>query len=183
MEPKAAQKIAVVGVGNTIHSDDGVGVHALMKLQADPRLPRDVTLIDGGTHGIDLLAYLHDSSRLLLLDAVDVGERAGTLVRMGDSELRGLPCGASVHQLGVADLLATLPLVSDIPREIVLLGVQPASTDLGTELSAPVEAALGPLLDAAVEQLFRWSQEIAAHAWQGRATESEPRLAPQPETR
>ena len=164
MELKPAEKIVVVGVGNIIHSDDGAGVHALEKLRGDPRLPSDVTLIDGGTYGIELLAYIHDSSRLLLLDAVDVGERAGTLVRMADSELRGLPCGASVHQLGVADLLATLPLVSEMPREIVLLGVQPASTDWGTELSAPVDAALGPLVDAAVEQLFRWSQEIAAHA-------------------
>ena len=163
MEPKPAQKIVVVGVGNTIHSDDGAGVHALEHLQHDPRLPDDVTFIDGGTFGIELLAYLYECTRLLLLDAVDVGERAGTLVRMGSSELRGLPCGASVHQLGVADLLATLPLVSEIPREIVLLGMQPASTDWGTELSAPVEAALGPLVEAAVEQLLRWSQEAAPH--------------------
>jgi hydrogenase maturation protease len=163
MEPTPAQKIVVVGVGNTIHSDDGAGVHALERLQRDPRVPRDVTFIDGGTHGIELLAYIHDFSRLLLLDAVDVGEQAGTLVRMDGGELRGLPCGASVHQLGVADLLATLPLVSDMPREIVLLGTQPASTEWGTELSPPVEAALGPLVDAAVEQLLRWSEEDAAH--------------------
>jgi hydrogenase maturation protease len=143
MEPKPAQKIVVVGVGNTIHSDDGAGVHALERLQHDPRLPDDVTFIDGGTFGIELLAYLYECTR--------------------GSELRGLPCGASVHQLGVADLLATLPLVSEIPREIVLLGMQPASTDWGTELSAPVEAALGPLVEAAVEQLLRWSQEAAPH--------------------
>jgi hydrogenase maturation protease len=158
----SAPKVFVVGVGNTIHSDDGAGVHALERLQRDARLPDDVTLIDGGTFGIELLAYLHDSSRLLLVDAVDVGKEAGTLVRMTGDALRGFPCGASVHQLGVADLLATLPLVSDIPREIVLLGVQPASTEWGTELSAPVEAALGPLVDAAVEQLLRWSRESAA---------------------
>jgi hydrogenase maturation protease len=160
LEPNPAGKTVVVGVGNTIHSDDGAGVHALRRLQRDRRLPSDVSLIDGGTHGIELLAYLYDASRLLLLDAVDVGERPGTLVRIAGSELRGFPCGASVHQLGVADLLATLPLVSDLPREIVLLGVQPASTDWGTELSAPVEAALGSLVEAAVEQLLHWSQEI-----------------------
>jgi hydrogenase maturation protease len=160
---KSAHKIAVVGVGNTIHSDDGAGVHALERLRRDTRLPDDVTFIDGGTFGIELLAYLHESTRLLLLDAVDVGEQAGSLVRMAGGELRGLPCGASVHQLGVADLLATLPLVSDVPRETVLLGVQPASTDWGTELSAPVEAALGPLVEAAVDQLLQWSQEATPH--------------------
>lgn len=163
MAPNPAPKIVVVGVGNFIHSDDGAGVHALNKLQHDPRLPGDVTLIDGGTYGIELLAYLYDSTRLLLLDAVDVGERAGTVVRMTGDELRGLGCGASVHQLGVADLLATLPLVSEAPRETVLLGVQSSSTGWGTELSAPVEAALGPLVEAAVEQLLLWSQETAAH--------------------
>jgi hydrogenase maturation protease len=152
-----AHGTVVVGVGNTIHSDDGAGIHALRQLQQDPRLPGSVTFIDGGTAGIDLLAYVYDCPRLLLLDAVDVGEQAGTVVRLADGELRGLPCGASVHQLGVADLLATLPLVSDVPREIVLLGVQPASTDWGTELSPPVQSALGPLVEAAVEQLLLWS--------------------------
>jgi hydrogenase maturation protease len=158
MESHRAQETVVVGVGNTIHSDDGAGVHALQRLQQDPRLPGGVTFIDGGTTGIELLAYVHDCPRLLLLDAVDVGEPAGTVLRMAGADLRGLPCGASVHQLGVADLLATLPVVSDIPREIVLLGVQPASTDWGTELSPPVQSALGPLVDAAVEQLLLWAQ-------------------------
>lgn len=163
MELNPARKTVVVGVGNIIRSDDGAGVHALRKLQRDSRLPDDVTLIEGGTRGLELLACLYDSSRLLLLDAVDIGEQPGTLLRMAGDELRGLPCGASVHQLGVADLLATLPLVSETPREIVLLGVQPAWTDWGTELSAPVEAALEPLVEAAVKQLHVWSQETAAH--------------------
>jgi hydrogenase maturation protease len=157
-------KTVVVGVGNSIHSDDGAGIHALKRLQDDSRLPGDVALIDGGTHGIELLAYLYDSSRLLLLDAVDVGAQAGTLVRMTGDELKGLPCGSSVHQLGVADLLATLPLVSDTPREIVLIGVQPAATDWGTELSAPVKAALGPLVEMAIEQLLLWSLDSSGHA-------------------
>jgi hydrogenase maturation protease len=162
MQPNPA-KTVVIGVGNTIHSDDGVGVRALKRLEDDPRVPAGVALIDGGTHGIELLTYLYDCSRLLLLDAVDVGEQVGTLVRIAGDQLRGLPCAASVHQLGLADLLATLPLVSDTTREIVLLGVQPASTDWGTELSPAVETALGPLVEAAVEQLLRWSREADMH--------------------
>ncbi len=159
----STSRTVVVGTGNLVRTDDGLGVHAIKRLQADPRVPSEITLIDGGTFGIELLAYLYDSSRLLLLDAVDVGKQAGTMVRMTGDELGGLPCGASVHQLGVADLLATLPLVSDTPREIVLLGIQPASTDWGTDLSPLVEVSLGPLVDAAVEQLLRWSQESAVH--------------------
>jgi hydrogenase maturation protease len=154
--------VTVVGVGNLVHTDDGLGIHAIQRLQADPRVPEGVTLIDGGTFGIELLAYLQDCSKLILLDAVDTGAEPGALVRLTGNELAGLPCGASVHQLGVADLLATLPLVSDVPREIVLLGAQPGSTDWGAQLSPPVEAALPKLVDAAVEQLREWLESPGA---------------------
>jgi hydrogenase maturation protease len=161
MQPDVASKTIVVGLGNTIRSDDGAGVHALKRLQLHSCLPDGVMLIDGGTQGIELLTYIYDSSRLLFLDTVDVGEEPGMLVRLSGDELNRLRCGASVHQLGLADLLATLPLVSHNPGEIVLLGVQPACMDWGTELSAPVQAAIDSLVDAAIEQLRVWSQEIA----------------------
>jgi len=146
-------KTIVAGIGNIIRSDDGVGVHALRQLQKDPRVPRDVTFLDAGTMGLELLGYVCEATRLLLIDAVDVGKPAGTLVRMNGDELRGQPCGGSVHQLAVADLITTLPLVSDPPPQVVLLGVQTASTQWGTVLSGPVEAALESLVEAVIEEL------------------------------
>jgi hydrogenase maturation protease len=159
LAPKA--KTVVVGIGNLIRTDDGFGLHALDRLRRDARVPRGVTLIDGGTHGLELLSYISDSTHLLLLDAIDVGEPAGTVVRMVNEELRGLPGAASVHQVGLADLLATLPLVSTTRREIVLLGVTPLSTDWGTELTAPVAAALEGLVEEAVAQLAHWFGETS----------------------
>jgi hydrogenase maturation protease len=153
---KVQTRTVVVGVGNLIHADDGLGIHAIRKLQADSRVPNGVELIDGGTFGIELLAYLENCSKLLLLDAVDIGQPAGTLLRMTGEDLFGLPGGASVHQLGIADLLATLPLISNAPEQVVLLGVQPASTDWSCELTEPVAAALDALLDSAVGQLQLW---------------------------
>jgi hydrogenase maturation protease len=150
-------RIIVVGIGNLIHADDGLGVHALECLRRDARLPEGVTLIDGGTFGLELLAYICDSTHLLLLDAIDVGELPGTFIRMEIGALRGLPGAASVHQVGLADLLATLPLVSSTPREIVLLGAQPLCTDWATELSPTVKASLALLVDAAIAQLLDWS--------------------------
>ena len=161
MENDSAKDIVVLGVGNTIHSDDGFGVHALGRLEDHPRLPAGVTLIDGGTRGLELLADVYSCSRLILLDAVDIGEQPGTMRRLAGDELCGLTSGSNVHQLGVADLLNTLPLVSDVEREIVLLGVQPASTDWGTELTPTVEAAIGPLVEQAVDQLNVWTQEAS----------------------
>ena len=159
MEHDSVREIVVLGVGNTIHSDDGLGVHALGRLEGHPRLPVGVTLIDGGTRGLELLADIYECPRLMLLDAVDLGEQPGTMLRLAGDELRGLTAGSNVHQLGVADLLNTLPLVSDIEREIVLLGVQPESTDWGTEMTPTVEAAIGPLVEQAVDQLRAWTQE------------------------
>lgn len=147
----------VVGIGNIIHQDDGAGVHAMRKLECDPRVPDNIGFVDGGTRGLELLADVHGCSRLLFLDAVDVGQAPGTIIRMTDADLHGLPGSPSVHQIGLADLLATMPLISDAPAEVVLLGIQPAETDWGTELSPLVEANLPGLIEAAVEQLETWS--------------------------
>ena len=148
----------VVGVGNTILSDDGAGVHAARLLQADPRLPAGVTILDGGTLGLDLIPYVSDASRLLFLDAVNSGDAPGTLTRMTGGDLLGASGGCSVHQLGVADLIAALALVSATPQDIVVLGVQPANTDWGTCLSPRVEAALTWLVDRALAQLEMWRE-------------------------
>jgi len=148
----------VVGVGNTILSDDGAGVHAARLLQGDPRVPAGVTILDGGTLGLELLPYVSDASRVLFLDAVNSGEAPGTHTRMTGKDLLETSGGCSVHQLGVADLIAALALASAGPQDIVVLGVQPANTDWGTSLSPRVEASLPWLVDAAVAQLRQWKE-------------------------
>jgi hydrogenase maturation protease len=148
----------VIGIGNTILSDDGVGVHAARLLQGDPRVPAGVTILDGGTIGLELLPYAADASRVLLLDAVNSGKAPGTLTRMTATDLLDTSTGLSVHQLGVADLIAALALVSTRPQDIVVLGVQPANTDWGTCLSPDVEVALTHLVDAGLAQLQLWKE-------------------------
>ena len=75
----------VLGLGNTLHSDDGIGPQAIERLRSDARVPEDVSLIEGGTLGLELLTYIWDCSYLLVLDAVDVGQPPGTLVRMSNA--------------------------------------------------------------------------------------------------
>ncbi|MGA7892503.1 MAG: HyaD/HybD family hydrogenase maturation endopeptidase [Candidatus Sulfotelmatobacter sp.] len=145
----------VLGLGNTLHSDDGIGPQAIERLKNDSRVPEDVTLIEGGTLGLELLTYIGDCSDLLVLDAVDVGQPPGTLVRMSSQELQTLPGKGSVHQLGLADLLVALRVLASRTPEVVLLGVQPASVEWGTELSPAVAAALPALADAAIAEVCR----------------------------
>jgi hydrogenase maturation protease len=145
----------VLGLGNTLHTDDGIGPQAIERLRSDVRVPADVALIEGGTLGLELLTYIWDCSYLLVLGAVDVGQPPGTLVRMSSQEVQTLPGKGSVHQMGVADLLVALLVLASRTPEIVLLGVQPASTDWGTELSPAVAAVLPALTDAAIAELGR----------------------------
>jgi hydrogenase maturation protease len=159
--PGEPSKVVVLGLGNILHSDDGVGPHAIGRLRQDPRVLGDVSLIEGGTLGLELLTYVWDCAYLLVLDAVDVGQPPGTLVRMSSQELQVLPGKGSVHQLGVADLLVALRVLTDRTPEVVLLGVQPASTEWGTELSPPVAAVLPALADAAVAEVCRRAQAQA----------------------
>jgi hydrogenase maturation protease len=152
----------VVGVGNTILSDDGVGVHAARVLMRDPRLGPGIAVLDGGTLGLELLAYIAEARQILFLDAVDTGTVPGTLVRMTGRELLDAKSGWSVHQLGIADLMAAIALVSRNNPEVVVLGVQPADVNWGTSLSPAVQAALTPLVDAALGQLRAWQPAASA---------------------
>jgi hydrogenase maturation protease len=149
-------KLVVLGLGNPIRSDDGVGFHALQKLSTYNQLPRDIQLIDGGTLGLDLLPSLRGVSHLLALDAVDTGSPSGTLTRFANAELAGLPVSKSVHLLGFADLLGTLRLLGDSPEEVILLGLQPESTDWGVVLSPAVDAAVDGLVAVALAQISTW---------------------------
>jgi hydrogenase maturation protease len=148
--------LTVLGLGNPIRRDDGVGIHAIRKLAADSRLPPNIQIIDGGTLGLDLLPCLRGVSHLIALDAVDTGASPGTLSRFVDEELLGLPISKSVHLLGFADLLGALSILEDAPGSVVLLGVQPESTDWGVALSPVVDRVLNDLVDAALVQLFDW---------------------------
>ncbi len=92
-----------------------------------------------------------------MIDAVDVGETPGTVVRFEGAALAGLPGKATVHQLGFADLMVAMNLLGESPEEVVVLGVQPLSTEWSAELTPPVRNALGALLDLVVAQLETWT--------------------------
>src|SRR5579862_3629010 len=101
----------VLGLGNLVHADDGLGVHAIQRLTEDSRVPPGVVLMDGGTQGLGLLPHISTFERLLVLDAIDVGVPPGTLARLEGAALKNMPGKPSVHQLGFADLLAALELL------------------------------------------------------------------------
>ncbi|MDE3154628.1 MAG: hydrogenase maturation protease [Acidobacteriota bacterium] len=174
-------RIVVLGVGNLIRTDDGLGVQALQRLSADPRIPRagdaagagfEIDFIDGSTRGLELVNETGEATHVLILDAIDVEAEPGMLVRLSGQELANLPGGWSVHQLGVVDWMTAQLLLTGRLPEIRVLGLQPAETGWGTTLSAALEPHVGRLVDAAVEQLQQWV--VAAPVPDGLAASGRP---------
>jgi hydrogenase maturation protease len=157
-------QIALLGLGNLMRTDDAVGMLTLCKLEECGRLPPEVRVIEGGTLGLDLLESLRGISHLLVLDAVDTGVIPGTLKRFEGLQVDDLPVSKSVHLLGFSDLMGALRLIDAAPAEVVLLGVQPASTDWGTILTPKVETARYDLMQAALDQLAQWKVEMSETA-------------------
>lgn len=164
MRKKTEPRTLVLALGNPIRSDDGVGIVALRRLEKDPRVPSAVDLLEGGTKGLELISYISDISHLLVLDAVHVGAVPGTIVCIHGKELGSLPGNGNVHDLALADILNALRLLGQEPRETVLVGIQPGTTELGTSLSKSVESFLPDFVEAAIAQLSLWIpyQEVPA---------------------
>ncbi len=157
---RSTGKILVLGIGNLVMSDDGVGVKVVQRLQREHHFPPCVEIMDGGTLGLDLLPRLEGIERLIIVDAVETGEKPGTCVRLAGEELPiALETKLSPHQMGLKDLLAVAELMGHSPREMVLIGVQPGSIEMDTELTADVEATVDILISNILNELRLWGIE------------------------
>jgi hydrogenase maturation protease len=152
-----AKTTLVLGLGNILLGDDGVGVRALERLQSLYDFPEELRVLDGGTLGLDLLPYVEDADRLLLIDAVQAGQEPGTLLRLEGEEVPSfLAVKLSPHQMALPDLLAAARLRGRYPSEVVLWGVQPGSMATTLDLSPPVAAQVDVLVDRVLADLGRW---------------------------
>lgn len=146
--------VAVVGLGNLILSDEGVGVHVVQRLAEAYSFPDDVALIDGGTSAIDLLDQLIDAEHIIFVDAAQTGGPPGSIVALQGARLPvWFRQRMSPHQIGLADLLATLSLMDHAPKSVTLIGIEPQSTELGTELTPKIDAAADQALERVVGKL------------------------------
>ena len=161
MFDKPAFKTLVLGVGNKLLSDEGVGVHVVERLSAGYVIPEEVQLLDGGTLGMDLLYYLEGIENLLLVDAVETHKEPGMIIRLeGEDVPAFLSLKISPHQLGVPDMLAAARFKDLFPKRLVLWGIQPELLDIGLDLSPLIESKMDTLVGNVVEQLRTWGHII-----------------------
>ncbi|MDJ0944401.1 MAG: HyaD/HybD family hydrogenase maturation endopeptidase [Kiloniellales bacterium] len=157
--------ILVLGLGNLLLSDEGVGVRVAEALITGGRLPPDVEVVDGGTSGMELLEIMMGRSLIVVADAISSERhRPGEIIRLDGAELdRFFRQRMSPHQIGLTDVLAALELMDAAPDRLVLFGVVPQSLELGLELTPPVAAARDRLV-AAIEAEVATGRAVAPAA-------------------
>lgn len=164
----------ILGIGNLLWADEGFGVRCLEVLQQQYLWPSDVTLVDGGTQGLNLIEHVQSTPRLLIFDAVDYGLTPGEVKVVRDADVPSF-LGAkklSLHQTGFQEVLALAQLLGRYPEQLVLIGCQPQTLDdFGGSLTAVVQAALPHALELGLDELRSWGIDPVlqpeAAVWQG----------------
>jgi hydrogenase maturation protease len=153
------KRITVLGVGNLLRTDEGVGVHAVRALveRHGAAMP-EVEFLDGGTLGLNLLPYIEDAVSLLILDAVDSGKAPGKVTEISrDAIPRFGGIKLSEHQVTLQEVLGLARIRGHLPAQMVLIGMQPADLSTGDSLSPTAADALQEMLARAEEVLREWA--------------------------
>jgi hydrogenase maturation protease len=147
-------KTVVLGVGNVLLRDEGVGVHAV-KMLATCELPKDVEVIDGGTSGFDLIDVICEAERLIVIDAVRAGGEPGTIYHFELQDLEGSLSSfkASFHEIGIIDVIRAAELLGKKPR-VEIFGVEPKSVEVGMELSEEIANKIPHLVNKVVSRIM-----------------------------
>lgn len=158
--PAPLGRVVVLGIGNNLLADDGVGVHVIRCLRG-ALTDAPIDWVDAGTLNFTLLEYLEHARALVVVDAAELGEPPGTVrVFQGDEMDRMVASGRrnSVHEAGLADLMAMARLKDWLPHHRALITVQPQRLDWGEQLSPPVAQALPGICERARLLAQRWAE-------------------------
>ena len=156
MNQAEAQEILILGVGNVLLTDEGVGVRVAHELMARYDFPPNVKVMDGGVLGLSLSGIMMEARRVIVVDAVRGGEAPGTVYRFDwNARPEHIQYKDSLHQIDLMETMALLPLLGD-PPEVVVIGVEFGDIDnYGLELTPQVEQAVEPLIEQVILELER----------------------------
>jgi hydrogenase maturation protease len=153
-------KILVLGIGNILLGDDGVGVHCVRQLQTEHcELADDVEFLDGGTLSFTLAAYLEVTNYLIVIDAAQLQQPPGAIALFEDAEMDRFMHRhkkSSVHEVSLVDLLAITRLAGHMPQHRALIALQPHSIGWSETLSEPVNRAVPKACEQALHIIKRW---------------------------
>jgi hydrogenase maturation protease len=161
MAPKNSKPV-VIGLGNILLSDEGAGIHTVRQLRKND-IAKLVEIHEVGTSSFELLNVIEGNPHVIIVDAVRMDEKPGTVKKIDliiEDDISLLPQFTSLHQL---DLISTLKIakgVVDLPKKIVLIGIEPSSLDTGIELSKLVEAAIPKAISEIIKSIYKMNLNI-----------------------
>ena len=159
MDAAIANRILILGLGNTLLSDEGAGIHALNALQTHLADCADIDFLDGGTLSFTLAGPIEDADRLIVIDAAQLHAEPGAVQVFVDADMDrylGSNNKRSVHEVGLIDLMIIARLTDRLPQRRALIGIQPRDIDWGDQPSAPVAAAIPKVCELARELIRSW---------------------------
>ncbi len=151
MTDESRASVLILGIGNLLLSDEGIGIHAVRCL-AERELPPGVEVLDGGTSGADLVDHLEGRTKVIVIDAASGDGPPGTVYRCEARDLIEQEGSLSLHEFGLADSLHMAERLGCAPQRVIVLGVQPATLEPGLELSPEVAAVLPGILKVALAE-------------------------------
>lgn len=159
MDSILTNRTLILGLGNTLLADEGIGIHALHALQSQHADLVDVEFLDGGTLSFTLAGPIEDADRLIVIDAAQLYAEPGTVQVFVDADMDhylGSNNKRSVHEVGLIDLMIIARLTDRLPQRRALIGIQPRDIDWGNSPSAPVAAAIPKVCDLARDLIRSW---------------------------
>ena len=161
MTQKNRNQITILGIGNTLYTDEGLGVHAIEALEKQYGQDVQVELIDGSTDGMSLLGPVEDTDYLIVIDAINAGKEGGTIIELHGNDIPAYyGIKMSIHQLGFQEVLLASKLREKYPKNIVMIGMQPTSLELAIGLSKTNEAQLPELIKRVEQQIKIWKSQM-----------------------
>jgi len=152
------KKVLVMGIGNTLLQDDGIGVHVTELFKSSRQPEPNLDVLDGGTIGLSLLPEIEDADAVIIVDASEIGESPGSMRIFRNQEIDRQLSGKrrSVHEVALYDLFSAAAIRGRSPRERVLIAIQPACTDWGLEPTPEVKASIPLACEAITSLTNRW---------------------------
>jgi len=154
------QDILILGIGNILLKDEGIGVHVVKKLKEFP-LPDNVEVLDGGTAGLDLVDFIAGRKKLIVIDAVKAGEKIGTIYRLTEENLSIKPKAImSFHEIDFLDALHMSEVMDEKPEEIIVIGIEPKDMSDGIELSSEIEERIPDIIKVVMKEVNNEQSKI-----------------------
>lgn len=160
--------ITILGLGNILMTDEGVGVHTVNEFEKRYTVPDHVEIVDGGAAGLDLIPFIEGREKVLMVDAVNFDQEPGFIGILENDEIPvKITEKASMHHLGLMDVLSIVRMSGNYPKELCLIGIQPRSLELGLDMTPEIWDKKDALIERITAKLREWNIPCALRSPQG----------------